>query len=165
MLFAAAVTVYVYIYACYYPKKYRAAVVSSACKDKALVYAVIRAESGFNENAVSEKGAVGLMQIKPSTAEYVRIKYSLPEGDLKDGEYNISIGGAYLDYLSGKFSSFSAVVAAYNAGEGRVKEWLNNKSYSSDGVSLSSTPYSETNGYVSRVKKFYNFYKFLAKNT
>lgn len=162
---AAALIVYVYIYAYFFPNKYRGAVFSSACGDKALVYAVIRAESGFNENAVSQKGAVGLMQIKPSTAEYVKIKYSLPEGDLKDGEYNILIGGAYLNYLGERFSSFTSVVAAYNAGEGRVKEWLKDSRYSKDGVSLSSTPYTETNRYIFRVKNFYKFYKFLAKNT
>lgn len=165
ILCAAALTAYVYMYAYFLPKRYRESVLLSACEDKILVYAVIRAESGFVESAVSGKGAVGLMQIKPSTAEYIRLKYSLPEGDLKDGEYNILIGGTYLKYLSERFSDFTAVVAAYNAGEGKVKGWLNDKTYSPDGVALSSTPYAETNGYVARVKKFYKFYKFWAKNT
>jgi len=162
--FAAAMA-YVYVYAYALPKKYRNAVEQTGFYDKGLVYSVIMAESGFNENAVSKKGAVGLMQIKASTAEYVVTKYSLPHGDLKDGEYNILVGGTYLKYLSGKFCGFTAVVAAYNAGEGRVKAWLNDKNFSSDGISLLKTPFAETNAYISRVKKFYKFYKFLAKNT
>jgi len=160
-----SIAAYVYAYSYYFPNKYRSAVNSAGYDDKNLIYAVIMAESGFNENAVSGKGAVGLMQIKPETAEYMRGKYSLPEGDLSNGEYNVLVGGTYLKYLSGKFSDFSAVVAAYNAGEGRVSSWLKNEEFSSDGKTLSSVPFAETANYISRVKKFYKFYKFLSKNT
>lgn len=160
-----AVAGYVYAYSYYFPNKYRSAVNEAKYDDKNLIYAVIMAESGFNETALSAKGAVGLMQIKPETAEFMRVVYSLPAGDLLSGEYNVLVGGAYLKYLSGKFSDFSAVIAAYNAGEGRVSAWLKDEKFSPDGETLSSVPFAETAAYLSRVKKFYKFYKFLSKNT
>lgn len=156
---------YMCAYAFYYPNKYLSAIRGTGYGDCALALSVIRAESGFNEKAVSDKGAVGLMQVTPTTAEYIKAVYSLSDGDLADGEYNIGIGCRYLEYLEGKFSSVSTVAAAYNAGEGRVREWLKDKNFSSDGATLITTPFSETNAYVTRVKNFYKFYNFFIKNT
>jgi len=156
---------YMCAYAFYYPNKYLSVIKEAGYGDGAFVLAIIRAESDFNERAQSDKGAVGLMQIKPATAEFIRAEYSLPDGNLTDGEYNIKVGCSYLKYLSRKFFGAEAIAAAYNAGEGRVRQWLKDKKFSADGVTLITTPFSETNAYIFRVKKFYKFYNFFIKNT
>jgi soluble lytic murein transglycosylase len=51
------------------------------------------------------------------------------------------------------------VLAAYNAGEGTVREWLKNEAYSSDGVILRNVPYAETKGYMKKIKKYYTIYR------
>ena len=127
--------------------------------DTALVCAVIKAESGFDGNAVSGKGACGLMQLLPSTFDYVSEKYSLDSGDIFDKDKNVEAGCAYLNYLFGIFSGANEALAAYNAGEGMVREWLKNENISPDGRHLDSIPYPETANYVKKVRKYYNFYK------
>ena len=76
-----------------YPRPYAETVRASGVPES-LVYAVMKAESGFDEKAISRAGAVGLMQIKPSTAEYIcRIRGVAFEGDrLFDGNYNTMLG-------------------------------------------------------------------------
>ena len=93
--------------------------------DPALVAAVISVESGYNITAVSEKGAIGLMQLMPETASYVCATYGVVyDGDkLFDSEYNISLGCKYLRYLKDRFTENYAL-AAYNAGEGNVRKWI-----------------------------------------
>lgn len=133
--------------------------------DPALTFAVIRAESGFNENAKSSKGAIGLMQIMPETAEYVAemIKYK-GEIDLFEPNCNVYLGCAYLNYLLKKFKSENAAVCAYNAGETKVFEWLKNSEYSDDGVNLKKVPYNETREYFKRVSLYKKEYaKYLNK--
>lgn len=131
--------------------------------DPALLYAVMRKESGYNEGAVSRAGAVGLMQLKPSTAEFVcsRMGVEFSPEKLKDGEYNLSLGAWYLSYLSEKFSDETTVLAAYNAGEGTVRKWLSDEKYSSNGRTLQFIPYPETEQYVKKVEKFKKIYEIL----
>ena len=130
--------------------------------EEALVYAVMKAESGFNEDAVSGAGAVGLMQLMPSTAEFVcrmnGIDFDLSK--LKEGEYNTKLGCLYLKYLMKRFQEEETAVAAYNAGEGIVGEWLKDEEYSADGSTLKRIPYPETAQYVKKVKKFRKNYRF-----
>ncbi len=126
-----------------------------------LVHSVIKAESNFNNKVKSSKGAVGVMQILPSTANFIVEKYSLKKGDLYDAEYNILIGVFYIKYLEKKFLYVENVLAAYNAGEGNVIKWLKDIRYSNDGKSLDDIPFEETRNYVKRVKKFYKIYDFL----
>lgn len=100
----------------------------------ALVLAVISIESSGQANAVSPKGATGLMQLIPATAERFGVKNS------KDVAQNIQGGVAYLDWLMGQFNRDPLMVlAAYNAGEGAV--------VANDGI----PPYSETRDYVPKV--------------
>ena len=139
-------------------KKYYPAVVEYSEKsgiDPSLTFAVIRAESGFNKNAKSGKGAAGLMQIMPETAEYIAgiIKYK-GEINLYDADCNIYLGCAYLSYLLKKFKSENAAVCAYNAGETNVFNWLKNKEFSDDGINLKNVPFSETRDYFLRVKQY-----------
>ena len=132
-----------------------------------LVFAVIKCESDFNSDAVSRAGAAGLMQIMPETADFIAKKIGMENYDLFLARDNICVGCAYLRYLSDKFRDEKTVLAAYNAGEGRVKEWLDSGRFSSDGQTLADIPIRETDAYVKRVLRFKRYYavsrKFFAK--
>ena len=140
-------------------RPYRKTVLEYA-ENPALAFAVIKAESGFSERAESKAGAIGLMQLMPSTAQFVceqnRIEYSYER--LFEGEYNVTIGCKYLNYLLSRFSDVKTAVAAYNAGEGVVFEWLKNAEYSDDGVHLKNIPYRETRRYVKKVLNYQKIY-------
>ena len=111
--------------------------------DENLVYAVIRCESRFNPNAKSKKGAVGLMQLMPSTASWCAkiLGEEYSEDMLYNPEYNIKIGSYYLSYLFTVFLNEQEVIMAYNAGEGNVKKWLQGN----------GEVFSETSVYLKRV--------------
>lgn len=144
-----------------FPRPY-ADIVKESGLDPALVYSVMKAESGFREGAESAAGAVGIMQIKPSTAEYIcaREKIAFEAEKLKDGAYNTALGCRYLAYLMERFPVRETALAAYNAGEGTVARWLADRMYSSDGITLDEIPYAETRGYVKKIKKFMKIYRF-----
>lgn len=121
-----------------------------------VIYAVIKAESGFDYSARSGVGAVGLMQIMPSTFEELtdlHLKEYLEPSSLFDADTNIRYGTYYLSYLYEIYEDWTLVFAAYNAGMGNVNSWLENKDYSTDGKSLKKIPVRETRKYVSRVEK------------
>jgi len=92
------------------------------------VAAVIHTESGFRENAVSARGARGLMQVMPSTAEWVAGRIGYPSFSVEmlfDPRYNIEIGTWYLADLIRQFEGSAVVaLAAYNGGRGEVDRWL-----------------------------------------
>lgn len=131
--------------------------------EPALVYAVIKAESGFREDAVSRAGAVGLMQLLPSTAEFICRKSGreFSAERLREGAYNVELGCLYLGYLLERFPAEETALAAYNAGEGTVEEWLRSPRYSPDGAALIEIPYPETAAYVKKVLNFRKKYLFL----
>jgi soluble lytic murein transglycosylase-like protein len=105
-----------------------------------LIHAVIRAESAYQADAVSSKGAVGLMQLMPATAE----RYGVV--DRSDPEQNVQGGVAYLRDLLELFESdLRLALAAYNAGENAVMRYGN-----------AIPPYPETQNYVRKVIRFYN---------
>ena len=106
--------------------------------DPGLVHAVIRAESAYRPDAVSPKGAVGLMQLMPATARRFGV------ADREHPESNVSAGTAYLRLLLDRFNSVPLALAAYNAGEGAVMRHGNQ-----------IPPYAETRGYVARVLRDY----------
>ena len=117
-----------------------------------LVFAVIKTESRFDPNALSNVGAVGLMQLLPSTADEIARKLGITEYDLYDADTNVRLGTYYLAYLfRNTGSSWKNAVAAYNCGIGRVKLWLADKSYSSGGRELDVIPIDETRRYVDQV--------------
>lgn len=137
-----------------YPVKYDDIIKRECAKnslDPALVAAIIATESGYNERAISSKGAVGLMQIMPDTAKYVCKIFGeqYVESDLFVPGYNIGIGCKYLRYLGGKFSEVDILIA-YNAGEGNAKKWINN------GLDV---PFKETRDYISRVYRVEKYYR------
>lgn len=134
--------------------------------DPALVFAVIKAESKFDKNAKSKAGAIGLMQIKLQTANYVceiNGENDITESELFDPQTNIKIGTKYLSYLAQKFESLNAVICAYNAGETVVKNWLLDAQYSKDGKTLFNVPYKETKDYLSKVMFNLKIYKKMLK--
>jgi len=95
--------------------------------DAALIAAVIFEESKFRDQT-SHAGARGLMQITPATADYIAAKsggIAFEQGDLASPQINIAYGAWYLDYLTEKYDGHEiAAIAAYNAGEGTVDEWV-----------------------------------------
>lgn len=146
-----------------YPQKYMDEIAHYS-QESSLILALIRVESGFRPLAISEKGALGLMQILPETAEYVCALYGYEQGDLLDPAYNIKIGVSYLGYLRSKFENYKTALAAYNAGEGTVRRWLSDPDYSNDGKTLQNIPYAETERYVKKIEIQHKIYKILYQN-
>ena len=126
-----------------------------------LVLAVIRTESDFCADAVSTAGAKGLMQLLPDTFAFVRdekLHEALEDNAIFDPAVNIRYGTYYLSYLFARFESWPTVLAAYNAGESRVAEWLDSSAYSKDGKTLFAIPFPETERYVERAMEHYRDY-------
>ena len=125
--------------------------------EPALVYAIIKAESGFNPKAKSQVGAMGLMQIMQGTGKWIasELNEDFSENNLCDPKTNIRYGCFYLNYLFKKFGNMGAVICAYNAGEGAIRPWLNeNGEIDEDKIS-----FSETKNYYKKVMKYYKLYK------
>lgn len=126
--------------------------------DKHLVLAIIKTESGFDPSAVSSKGAVGIMQIMPSTAKFIAEELGVENYDLKDAKTSINFGTYYLSLLKKKYGEEHLIVSAYNAGEGRVDKWLKQGLISKD-----KAPFLETERYLKRVKIKKKLYKIIVK--
>lgn len=147
-----------------YPLKYQEQIKINAEKydvQPEIIASVINAESRYREKAVSNKGALGLMQILPSTGKWIASQVNINEFQdemLLDAKTNIQFGSYYLSYLMKKFSNFETVLASYNAGEGVVQGWLNNQEYSVDRVSLKTIPYKQTRNYIDKVNKSIKYY-------
>lgn len=145
-----------------YPLKYRDYVLNSAEEfnlNAALVFAVIKTESSFMPNAVSSKGAKGLMQLTDETGAYVAKMLNVSNYDLFDAKTNVRFGCKYLRYLIDVFSVTETAVTAYNAGEGNVKNWLKDKRYSNDKITLYAIPFSETEAYLKKIYKTFRKYE------
>ena len=131
--------------------------------DPPLLAALIKTESNFDTFAESRKGAKGLMQITPSTGDWIALTTGIKdfeESMLFDPETNIKLGSWYVEHLTDYYNgSFDLVFAAYNGGRGNVDKWLQDKSLSSDGITLDAIPFSETENFVKRVKKNYSIYE------
>ena len=146
-----------------FPVSHRAEIVESASRhgiDTRLVCAVISCESGWKENAQSGVGAIGLMQVMPTTAEtlanfgYVD-PYYYDMNNLADPAANIEYGCACLNYLDDNLESQDQVIAAYNAGLGSLQSWMID-----GGGSVSEViAYPETKIYLIRVTETYKAYQ------
>jgi soluble lytic murein transglycosylase len=126
-----------------------------------LVVAVIRTESDFCPNAVSKAGACGLMQLMPQTFSFLQesvFDEQLPSDAIFDPDVNISYGTYYLSYLFEKFGNWFTALAAYNAGEGRVGEWLTDAELAPGGR-LKNIPFAETAEYVQSTLEHYGTYR------
>ncbi|MBE7045803.1 MAG: lytic transglycosylase domain-containing protein [Ruminococcaceae bacterium] len=130
--------------------------------DRYLVMGLISVESSYNPDAVSEKGAKGLMQITEDTAKWCIQKFDIDATleNYTEPKENIEIGCAYLNYLFERFEDNKKnTLAAYNAGMGNVEKWLNDPEYSKDKLTLSKIPFKETAEYVQKVEKREEIYK------
>jgi soluble lytic murein transglycosylase len=119
----------------------------------ALLAAVIYQESRFRPDARSSSGAVGLMQLLPSTAQGIAIRTggtAFTVHDLYVPEINVRYGSWYLRHLLDKYGNERMALAAYNAGQDNVDRWLR------EGAGI---PYPETRAYVKRVEELKRIYR------
>ena len=144
-----------------FPLKYSREI-ESACENfgvkEEIVYSVINIESHFNKNALSNKGAVGLMQIMPSTAEELAKNLSVEDFDLTNPKDNIMLGTFYISQLLKKFENEETALCAYNAGPSNVQSWLSDSEKSSDGEALDYIPFKETRDYIEKYRKNIKYY-------
>lgn len=150
-----------------YPVLYRELIEKYAKQynlNSAHVATVIYCESSYQPDAISSVGARGLMQIMPSTGEWIAEKLKESEtysvDKLYDAEFSIRYGCWYLNYLSNRFGGdFRKITAAYHAGGSKVDSWLTDENYSKDGVTLYAIPAGATNQYVRQMEIVYEKYK------
>ena len=128
-----------------------------------LIFAVIRAESNYDPNAVSRSNARGLMQIMPATASDIAntkgVVYDV--NALFDYKINLDFGCYYLKQMLDSSNNQENALASYNAGIGNVEKWLTDVQYSTDQKTLDYIPYSETRKYVKKIAFFEKIYQFL----
>jgi soluble lytic murein transglycosylase len=140
----------------YYPLDHRTEIAESASRHRVnpyLVAAIINAESGWKPNRTSAAGAVGLMQVMPSTAEELARRRKVnpskyPPSELSDPAVNIEYGTAYVRYLVDRYHEVETVLAAYNAGLRHADEWKRK-----GGDIKTAIEFPETKHYVLRVSR------------
>jgi soluble lytic murein transglycosylase len=147
-----------------YPLVYEdeiAAVAEKYDLDPYLVAAVARTESGFDPDARSHAGAVGLMQLLPKTAEWVTSLDSWKGPDnpaLTNPQDSLELGACYLAYLQRTLDDPTAAIAAYNAGQNAVRGWIK-KAGGSASFGMEDIPYPETQEFVRRVERYRTIYQ------
>jgi soluble lytic murein transglycosylase len=136
-----------------FPLPYESSVRNEALRnqlDPMLVAGLVRQESGFEPNALSRVGAMGLMQVMPATAlklaRQLKVRYA--RARLTDPGYNLQLGSRYLANLIQGFGTPEAALAAYNAGEDRVEQWTAGQNYLEAAEFVESIPFTETREYV-----------------
>lgn len=138
--------------------------------DPYLVLAIIKAESAFELDIMSPVGAVGLMQLMPSTAAWM-IETGMNrvvdfadwnESLLMKPEINLELGITYLRYLFDYFKQkICPAIAAYNAGPGRLNEWMKGGNQSNPDSFIETIPFLETKNYIKKVINFYFLYSMI----
>jgi len=135
--------------------------------EKAMTYSIARQESHFNQKVVSGAHAMGLMQVTPTaakdTARRFKVRYDRTRL-LKDPVYNMQFGAAELSWLYHYYDSYVLTFAAYNAGFGRVRQWMgvfgDPRDPKVDPVDwVERVPFSETRNYVMRVMENLQVYR------
>jgi soluble lytic murein transglycosylase len=144
------------------------AIPTGGSAERPLVLAIVRQESAFALDAQSPVGARGLMQLMPATAAQVAkqlaLPYSLPRLST-DGIYNLTLGRSYIEAMISDFGgSYPLAIAAYNAGPGRVRQWLREfgdpRGYDVSMVDwIEMIPFNETRIYVKRVLENLQVYR------
>lgn len=145
-----------------FPVHYESLILDSSSRhgvDPLLACAIIKCESNWNASITSDAGAVGLMQLMPTTSAGLA-EYGLVDGgsydpaNLTDPGTNIEYGCAYLGQLQNQLGSTDEVIAAYNAGPGSVEEWLSNGGSITEVISFPETAF-----YLKRVNEAYKYYQ------
>lgn len=154
-----------------YPIRYADDIAISAKNykvDPYIIAAIIRVETNFNPNKVSKKGAVGLMQLMPNTAEWIveRAGYAAETtNSLHRADVNIEVGAWYLKSLYNQFDNNPiAVLVSYNAGPGNTRKWMDNGTWDGTIENIGQIPFGETRHYVQRVLYYYDKYAELYAN-
>ena len=149
-----------------YPIQYADEVQAAADEfgiDPHLIFAIIHTESDFNPDALSSADAKGLMQLTDDTYQWAVERENTGAAadpqNLFDPAVNIRYGVYVLTLLGEQFHNVDTILAAYNAGQGRVREWLADPDYSKDGTTLHTIPYPETADYVRRVQQARRYYQ------
>ena len=129
--------------------------------DKYLIFAIIKAESNFDQDAVSHREAKGLMQLMYSTAEEIakKVNVDLNEENILEPDININLGTKYISMLIQKYGNINLALAAYNAGSGNVDGWIEKGTLKEDGSDIENIPFTETNNYVRKILRDYEIYK------
>jgi len=152
------------VYNRFYPLKYLALVELAAERwdiPSSVILSVIHTESGFDENALSHAGAIGLMQMTDDTYDWIyflRREDCPPHDTMGIPAYNIDAGAFLLSWLYRKYGRWDTVFAAYNAGYARVNKWLEDPEISENGV-LVNIPINETEQYVKRCTEAEEIYR------
>ena len=121
--------------------------------------ALIREESRFHRDALSIRGAVGLMQLMPSTADWI-LKRDVTSEELTRPSVNIRAGVSYLSYLENRFDTIEQVLAAYNGGPTNVRRWIREGVVSIQAERfVEEIPFPETRAYVKRVLTSFRLYR------
>lgn len=147
-----------------YPIKYENYIEKYAKEEEIeeeLIYAIIKNESNFKPDAISNKNALGLMQLMENTAYEVEkeFKMDLDKNQILEPENNIKLGTRYLSNLIKKYNSTELALAAYNAGSGNVDKWIKDGVLKEDGSDIENIPFKETNNYIRRILRDYKIYK------
>lgn len=125
-----------------------------------LVTALIRQESRFQPEIRSKAGAVGLMQMMPSTGAWAAENIDLKEYALENPDDNIKLGTWFLGQIHNTFDNNSLLaVASYNAGQGNMSKWLQDRKYMDPDEFVEAIPFDETKDYVKQV--FGNYWNYL----
>ncbi|MBE7048754.1 MAG: lytic transglycosylase domain-containing protein [Ruminococcaceae bacterium] len=133
--------------------------------DPYLIMSMIKAESNFDKDAVSHRKATGLMQITEPTANWLAQRMGIEDfqyANITDPSINIEMGCYYMAYLLDLYQGDKKnALAAYNAGEGTVGQWLLDEACSKDGKTLTYVPYPETRHYIAQVSNNETIYRLL----
>ncbi|MGH1350102.1 MAG: lytic transglycosylase domain-containing protein [Methyloligellaceae bacterium] len=140
--------------------------------EKAFSFAIARQESEFNTKIVSHVGARGVMQVMPATAKIIARRYKIKYSKKKlstDPSYNVSLGAIYItERLRGESGSYIKSIAGYNAGPGRVRQWvrkIGDPSRNIDPIDwIERIPFRETRNYVKKVLANMQVYRALLGN-
>lgn len=126
-----------------------------------LLAAMVKTESGWDEKALSRKGAKGLLQLTDDTFIWLIEKRDDGESAARiyDPGVNIDYGAYYIAYLYDRYKDEKTALAAYNAGPSRVDGWLLEKNLSDDGKKLDRAPFPETAEYIKRVTLYKRVYE------
>jgi len=149
-----------------YPIHYRNEIETAAAAnhiDPLFIAAIIRVESNYRAKSESHKGAIGIMQLMPDTANWLIDRdsslASYRNRDITEPALNIQLGASYLNYLDERFhGNRIAIAAAYNAGHGKVSRWLEDNTWDGTLVNADRIPIGETRKYVKSVEYYYTKY-------
>lgn len=150
-----------------FPITYREIILTesdSNALDPYLIFALVKTESNFSSDAISDKNAIGLMQITEPTAKWVAGKIPINDFEvqmLRNPAINIRMGTWYFAHLLSVYNDEELALCAYNAGSGNVNNWLDNPAYSNDGQSLITIPFVETANYIKKVRRYKQIYMWL----